>query len=157
MLYLHAHSVCAVQELLAMRACALCGMSARIGISSCNLCMRLWWCASKHRVTLWCITAQLTTMSHCACTNTYHHCCYYCCYCCSATLLQQLANIYVTVTAGSIFKAVEAILRKPDTVLGLLGGALPLVAVYFTNLIIVKVNMLHTLNTYIILVYPASR
>jgi ABC-type uncharacterized transport system permease subunit len=55
-------------------------------------------------------------------------------------LHSQLANIYVTVTAGSIFKAVEAILRKPDTVLGLLGGALPLVAVYFTNLIIVKVN-----------------
>jgi hypothetical protein len=63
----------------------------------------------------------------------------------------QLANIYVTVTAGSIFKAVEAILRKPDTVLGLLGGALPLVAVYFTNLIIVKVHT-HA-HTYISLIY----
>eukprot|EP00953_Heterococcus_sp_UTEX-ZZ885_P008706 5186-Heterococcus_DN1.PRE.4 len=63
----------------------------------------------------------------------------YCCCALSIPLHSQLANIYVTVTAGSIFKAVEAILRKPDTVLGLLGGALPLVAVYFTNLIIVKV------------------
>jgi hypothetical protein len=51
----------------------------------------------------------------------------------------QLANIYVTVTAGSIFEALTDILDDPRSVLTLLGAALPKVAVYFTNLITVKV------------------
>ncbi|CAM9490245.1 unnamed protein product [Chrysoparadoxa australica] len=51
----------------------------------------------------------------------------------------QLANIYVTVTAGSIFKALGDIIANPASVLSLLGETLPRVAVYFTNLIIVKV------------------
>eukprot|EP00612_Vaucheria_litorea_P001677 CAMPEP_0171454584 /NCGR_PEP_ID=MMETSP0945-20130129/1804_1 /TAXON_ID=109269 /ORGANISM="Vaucheria litorea, Strain CCMP2940" /LENGTH=758 /DNA_ID=CAMNT_0011979621 /DNA_START=823 /DNA_END=3099 /DNA_ORIENTATION=- len=51
----------------------------------------------------------------------------------------QLANVYVSVTAGSILKATEAIIKEPSAALTLLGGALPNVAVYFTNLVLTKV------------------
>ncbi len=50
----------------------------------------------------------------------------------------QLANIYVTVTLGSIFADLNIIISSPDDILTIFGEALPKVAAYFTNLITVK-------------------
>ncbi|CAM9820296.1 unnamed protein product [Pylaiella littoralis] len=51
----------------------------------------------------------------------------------------HLANVFVTIGAGSIKDAIEKILEQPRELLNVLGETVPLVAVYFINLIIVKV------------------
>ncbi|CAN0019014.1 unnamed protein product [Ectocarpus sp. 12 AP-2014] len=51
----------------------------------------------------------------------------------------QLANVFVTIGAGSIKDAIEKILEQPRELLNVLGETVPNVAVYFINLIIVKV------------------
>ncbi|CAM9471694.1 unnamed protein product, partial [Ectocarpus sp. 8 AP-2014] len=51
----------------------------------------------------------------------------------------QLANVFVTIGAGSIKDAIEKILQQPRELLNVLGETVPEVAVYFINLIIVKV------------------
>ncbi|CAM9930580.1 unnamed protein product, partial [Hapterophycus canaliculatus] len=51
----------------------------------------------------------------------------------------HLANVFVTIGAGSIKDAIEKIIAQPKMLLSVLGETVPLVAVYFINLIIVKV------------------
>ncbi|CAM9697534.1 unnamed protein product, partial [Ectocarpus sp. 4 AP-2014] len=51
----------------------------------------------------------------------------------------QLANVFVTIGAGSIKDAIEKIFQQPRELLNVLGETVPKVAVYFINLIIVKV------------------
>ncbi|CAM9127762.1 unnamed protein product [Ectocarpus fasciculatus] len=50
----------------------------------------------------------------------------------------QVANIYVTVASGSIISALQEILDDPTSVLNILGETFPAVAVYFLDVIIVK-------------------
>ncbi|CAM9184621.1 unnamed protein product, partial [Phaeothamnion confervicola] len=51
----------------------------------------------------------------------------------------QLANIYITVTAGSIFDALQEIVERPKDIFEILGRSFPSVAVYFVDLVIVKI------------------
>ncbi|CAM9961549.1 unnamed protein product, partial [Laminaria digitata] len=51
----------------------------------------------------------------------------------------QVANIYVTVASGSIVSALHAIYDNPASVLDILGATFPAVAVYFLDLIVVKI------------------
>jgi hypothetical protein len=48
----------------------------------------------------------------------------------------QLANIYVTVTAGSIVTSIQHIWNHPESALRILGESLPKVSVYFATIII---------------------
>ena len=50
----------------------------------------------------------------------------------------QLANVYITVTAGSLWKALADILDHPMGALQLLGGALPTMVGYFVALLVTK-------------------
>jgi len=50
----------------------------------------------------------------------------------------QIANVYVTVTSGTIFGALLAIIDTPASTFSILGKALPQVGVYFTDVIITK-------------------
>ncbi|CAM9858982.1 unnamed protein product, partial [Ectocarpus sp. 13 AM-2016] len=50
----------------------------------------------------------------------------------------QVANIYVTVASGSIISALQEILDDPTAVLNILGETFPAVAVYFLDVIVVK-------------------
>jgi len=50
----------------------------------------------------------------------------------------QLANIYVTVTAGSLWDSVEKIIDQPTSSLDILGRALPQVVGYFISLLLTK-------------------
>lgn len=51
----------------------------------------------------------------------------------------QLANIYITVTAGSLWKSLAEILDHPSEILQLLGESLPTVVGYFIALLITKI------------------
>jgi hypothetical protein len=51
----------------------------------------------------------------------------------------QLANIYVTVTAGSILKSLADILDRPTHLLELLGESLPTMVGYFVALLVTKI------------------
>lgn len=51
----------------------------------------------------------------------------------------QLANIYVTVTAGSILKSLSDILNRPSNILPLLGESLPTMVGYFIALLVTKI------------------
>ena len=51
----------------------------------------------------------------------------------------QLANIYITVTAGSLWKSAADILARPSAGLEILGNSLPTVVGYFIALIITKI------------------
>lgn len=51
----------------------------------------------------------------------------------------QLANIYITVTAGSLWKSLADILDHPSNVLQILGQSLPTVVGYFVSLLITKI------------------
>jgi hypothetical protein len=50
----------------------------------------------------------------------------------------QLANVYVTVTAGTIFGSINEIIQHPGNILTILGKSLPQVSIYFANMLIVK-------------------
>ena len=50
----------------------------------------------------------------------------------------QLANIYITVTAGSLWTSLADILERPSQVLELLGESLPTVNGYFVSLLVTK-------------------
>ncbi|CAN0039926.1 unnamed protein product [Ectocarpus sp. 4 AP-2014] len=50
----------------------------------------------------------------------------------------QIANIYITVASGSIISALQEILDDPTSVLSILGETFPAVAVYFLDVIVVK-------------------
>ena len=50
----------------------------------------------------------------------------------------QLANIYVTVTAGSILRSLADILNHPSSVLQLLGQSLPMMVGWFVALFVTK-------------------
>jgi hypothetical protein len=52
----------------------------------------------------------------------------------------QLANIYVSVTAGSILKSLKDILDHPSNIVQLLGESLPTMAGYFIALLVTKVS-----------------
>jgi hypothetical protein len=51
----------------------------------------------------------------------------------------QLANIYISVTAGSLWKSAADIIARPSAVLEILGNSLPTVVGYFISLIITKI------------------
>jgi hypothetical protein len=51
----------------------------------------------------------------------------------------QLANIYITVTAGSLWTSLADILERPSNVLELLGESLPIVNGYFVSLLVTKI------------------
>jgi hypothetical protein len=51
----------------------------------------------------------------------------------------QLANIYISITAGSIWRSVYDIIDKPYNCLVILGKALPKVAGYFISLLLTKI------------------
>lgn len=51
----------------------------------------------------------------------------------------QLANIYITVTAGSLWTSLADILERPSNVLELLGESLPTVNGYFVSLLVTKI------------------
>jgi len=51
----------------------------------------------------------------------------------------QLANIYITVTAGSLWKSLAEILEHPHYVLEILGNSLPTVVGYFIALLVTKI------------------
>jgi len=51
----------------------------------------------------------------------------------------QVANIYVTVTAGSIWKAASEILMRPPEILQILGDSIPMMVGYFMSLMITKI------------------
>ena len=51
----------------------------------------------------------------------------------------QLANVYVSVTAGSIIKSLADILDHPSNILGLLGESLPTMVGYFVALLVTKI------------------
>ena len=51
----------------------------------------------------------------------------------------QLANIYITVTAGSLWTSLADILERPSNVLHLLGESLPTVNGYFVSLLVTKI------------------
>lgn len=50
----------------------------------------------------------------------------------------QLANVYVTICSGTIVGSFTLILRRPETIVSILGENLPQVSIYFANLIIVR-------------------
>jgi hypothetical protein len=50
----------------------------------------------------------------------------------------QLANVFVSVYAGSIVTALHQILDSPSSILSILGTTIPSFSVYFANLVIVK-------------------
>lgn len=50
----------------------------------------------------------------------------------------QLANVYITVTAGTVFDSIQDIIDNPGSILSILGESLPNVSIYFANIIIVK-------------------
>lgn len=50
----------------------------------------------------------------------------------------QLANVFVSVYAGSIITALHQILDSPSNILSILGSTLPSFSIYFANLVIVK-------------------
>ncbi len=52
--------------------------------------------------------------------------------------LYALVNIFVTVTSGSVFGALGAIIAAPGTIPSILGHTFPNVSVYMVNLIVVK-------------------
>jgi len=52
----------------------------------------------------------------------------------------QLANIYVSVTAGSILKSLADIIDHPSNILELLGESLPTMVGYFVALLVTKVR-----------------
>jgi hypothetical protein len=54
-------------------------------------------------------------------------------------ILSQLANIYISITAGSIWRSVYDIIDKPYNCLVILGKALPTVAGYFISLLLTKI------------------
>eukprot|EP00557_Chaetoceros_sp_GSL56_P003961 CAMPEP_0176502360 /NCGR_PEP_ID=MMETSP0200_2-20121128/14707_1 /TAXON_ID=947934 /ORGANISM="Chaetoceros sp., Strain GSL56" /LENGTH=1124 /DNA_ID=CAMNT_0017901417 /DNA_START=137 /DNA_END=3511 /DNA_ORIENTATION=+ len=51
----------------------------------------------------------------------------------------QLANIYISVTAGSLWKSAADIIARPSSGLEILGNSLPTVVGYFISLIITKI------------------
>ncbi len=51
----------------------------------------------------------------------------------------QLANIYITVTAGSIWESLEDILKEPPKVIRFLGERLPTMVGYFVALLVTKI------------------
>ena len=51
----------------------------------------------------------------------------------------QLANIYISVTAGSLWKSAADIIARPSAGLEILGNSLPTVVGYFISLIITKI------------------
>lgn len=51
----------------------------------------------------------------------------------------QLANIYVTVTAGSILRSLADILNHPSSILQLLGKSLPMMVGWFVALFVTKI------------------
>ena len=51
----------------------------------------------------------------------------------------QLANIYITVTAGSLLKSLADILDHPSNILALLGESLPTMVGYFVALLVTKI------------------
>lgn len=51
----------------------------------------------------------------------------------------QLANIYITVTAGSVLKSLGDILDHPSNILQLLGESLPTMVGYFVALLVTKI------------------
>jgi hypothetical protein len=57
----------------------------------------------------------------------------------TSQLIFQIANIYVSVTAGSIFKSLQQILEHPYNALIILGQELPTVAGYFISLLLTKI------------------
>ena len=50
----------------------------------------------------------------------------------------QLANVFVSVYAGSIITALHQILDSPSSLMSILGSTLPSFSIYFANLVIVK-------------------
>jgi hypothetical protein len=50
----------------------------------------------------------------------------------------QLANVWISVTAGSVLEALEDIVENPSALATILGSTFPSISVYFINLIIVK-------------------
>ncbi|CAN0195006.1 unnamed protein product, partial [Scytosiphon promiscuus] len=53
--------------------------------------------------------------------------------------MYQVANIYVTVASGSITSAIQEIFEDPSAILSILGDTFPAVAVYFLDVIVVKI------------------
>lgn len=51
----------------------------------------------------------------------------------------QIANIYITVTAGAIWKALADILDHPAEILEILGESIPMMVGYFLSLLITKI------------------
>ena len=51
----------------------------------------------------------------------------------------QIANVYVTVTAGSILKSLAEMIDHPSTILQLLGESLPTMVGYFVALLVTKI------------------
>jgi hypothetical protein len=51
----------------------------------------------------------------------------------------QLANIYITVTAGSLLKSLSIIIEHPQNLLPLLGESLPTMVGYFVALLVTKI------------------
>jgi hypothetical protein len=51
----------------------------------------------------------------------------------------QLANIYITVTAGSLWRSLAGIVDHPSSALELLGESLPTMVGYFVSLLITKI------------------
>ena len=56
----------------------------------------------------------------------------------SRLFLYQMANIFITITAGSIFDALHDIINDPTSILALLGSSLPTVSTYFGSLLVTK-------------------
>ena len=51
----------------------------------------------------------------------------------------QLANVYITVTAGSILDSLGEIVEHPSSILAILGKSLPNVVGYFVTFIVTKI------------------
>jgi len=51
----------------------------------------------------------------------------------------QLANVYVSITAGSVTYSINEIINNPQTILLIIGQQLPSVSIYFAGLITVRV------------------
>ena len=51
----------------------------------------------------------------------------------------QIANIYITVTAGSLWRSLSEILDHPTSLLELLGESLPTMVGYFVSLLVTKI------------------
>ena len=52
---------------------------------------------------------------------------------------QQLANIYITVTAGSLWKSLAEIIEHPHYVFEIVGNSVPTVVGYFIALLVTKI------------------